>query len=299
MTFLQQVVNGLVIGLIYALVALGYTMVYGIIRLINFAHGDIFMIGSFAGYAIFVVLGYFLSQTGPWALIIVFILAMLISGLVGVAVDALAYRPLRKHSKIILLISSIGVSLALENIVRVVWGPTFVAFPSTFGQKSMNFGNVSISPIQISIVIVTCLLMVVLTMFVKKSILGKAMRAIALNENASRLMGINVNRIIALTFFLGASLAGAGGVLFGLYYGQINFMMGFSLGLKAFTAAVLGGVGNIPGAFLGGVTLGLLETFGIVVLGGQWKDAFSFAILIGVLIFKPTGLLGEKIAERM
>lgn len=297
--FLQQVINGLIIGMLYVLIALGYTMVYGIIRLINFAHGDIFMIGAYAGYAMLAVLGFFAAQAGFLGLIFVFIMAMLFAGLVGMLIDALAYRPLRKQTKIVLLISSIGVSFVLENVVRVVMGPAFLAFPSNFGRQTLPLGNIQISYIQLAIVIIVCLLMIGLHLFVKKTLMGKAMRAIALNDNASRLMGINVDRVISLTFFIGASLAGAGGVLFGLYYGQISFMMGFTLGLKAFTASVLGGVGNIPGAFVGGITLGLLETFGVVTFGGQWKDAFSFAILIAVLIFKPTGLLGEKIAERM
>lgn len=296
---LQQAVNGLIIGLLYALVALGYTMVYGIIRLVNFAHGDIFMIGAFAGYAMFVVLGMLAVKAGLLGLILVFIAAMLIAGLVGMAVEAFAYRPLRQSSKIVLLITSIGVSLTLENAVRVAWGPSFLAFPSNFGRQLINLGYVEVSYIQIAIVIISCLLMIGLSLFVKKTLLGKAMRAISMDNITARYMGINVDRVISLTFFLGAAIAGAGGVMFGLYYGQIHFLMGFVLGLKAFIATVLGGVGIIPGAFLGGVLLGWLETLGVVSLGGQWKDVFSFAVLILVLYFKPTGLLGEKNAERM
>lgn len=296
---LQQILNGLIIGLLYSLVALGYTMVYGIIRLINFAHGDIFMIGAFAGYVGFILLGFFSIQAGFLGIILVFLIAMLGAGAVGVFVDRVTYRPLRKSSKIVLLISSIGVSLSLENIVRVWWGPTFMPFPSNFGRTSIDFGLLEISHIQIFIIAMSCLLMLGLTTFVKKTIMGKAMRSIALNDTTSRLMGIDVDKVISLTFFLGASIAGAGGVMFGLYYGQINFMMGFVLGLKAFIASVLGGVGNIPGAFLGGLLLGCFETLGVMFLGGQWKDVFSFAILILVLYFKPTGLLGEKSAERM
>lgn len=291
--------NGLIIGLIYALVALGYTMVYGIIRLINFAHGDIFMIGSYVGYFAFVILGYFSVSFGWLGLIFVFITAIIASGLVGVLVELLAYKPLLKSKKIILLITSFGVSFTLENIIRVAFGPTFLAFPNNFGREIINIGILRISYIQIAILLICSLLMIGITLFVKKTMLGKAMRAIALNFDSARLMGINVDKVVTQTFFIGASLAGAGGVMYGLYYGQINFMMGFTLGLKAFISSIIGGIGNIPGAFLGGILLGSLETFSVGFIGGKWKDVVSFCVLIFVLIFKPTGILGEKTAERM
>lgn len=297
--FTQQIVNALIIGLMYALVALGYTMVYGIIRLINFAHGDIFMIGAFISYFTFVVLGYFSVQHGLLGLIFLFIITMLATGLVGVGVDALAYRPLRQSPKIAVLITSIGVSFTLEYAIRFFCGPTFLAYPSDLGRGMINLGPLHISHIQLAIILICVFFMLSINLFVKNTLMGKAMRAIALDQDTSRLMGINVNKMISLTFFIGASLAGAGGMMFALYYGQINFMMGFLMGLKAFTASIIGGIGNIPGAFLGGIVLGVLETFGTASLGGKWKDVFSFAILILVLTFKPTGLLGEKVAERM
>lgn len=297
--FVQQLVNGLVIGLMYALIALGYTMVYGIIRLINFAHGDIFMSGAFIGYFTFVLLGFYSAHFGYLDIFLVFVVAMLVAGLLGVTVERLAYRPLRQSPKIVVLISSIGVSFTLEYLVRVFVGPAFLSYPSNFGRQTVSLGLLHVTYIQIAIILICSLFMLGITMFVKNTLTGKAMRAIAVDQDTSRLMGINVDKVIAMTFFIGASIAGAGGVMFGIYYGEINFLMGFLLGLKAFTSSIIGGIGNIPGAFVGGIVLGLLETFGSFYLGGQWKDVFSFIILIAVLLFKPTGLLGEKVAERM
>ena len=297
--YVDLLVGGLTIGMIYSLVALGYTMVYGIIRLINFAHGDIFMIGSYAGYFGFVLLGYLSVSYGVLGLIFVFTFAIFVSGLVGVLVELLAYKPLLSSKKIILLISSFGVSFTLENFVRVVFGPTFLAFPNDVGRQVITLGLLRISYIHIAIMLVCSGLMLGVTVLVKKTMLGKSMRAVAIDFNTSRLMGINVDRVVTATFFIGACLAGVGGVLYGLYYGQINFMMGFTLGLKSFISSIIGGIGNIPGAFIGGILLGTVETFSVGFIGGKWKDVVSFIVLILVLILKPRGILGEKTAERM
>jgi len=297
--FTQQLINGLIIGLMYALVALGYTMVYGIIRLINFAHGDIFMSGAFIGYFVFVILGFYSVHFGFLIIFLMFIVAMLVAGLLGVTVERLAYRPLRQSAKIIVLISSIGVSYTLEYTVRVFYGASFLAFPSNIGQQIIHLGFLQVTYIQLFIICICSLFMWGITRFVKSTLTGKAMRSIAIDQETSQLMGIDVDKVIAVTFFIGAAIAGAGGVMFGFYYGEINFLMGFLLGLKAFTASIIGGIGNIPGAFVGGIVLGMLETFGSSYLGGQWKDVFSFVVLIAVLILMPTGLLGEKVAERM
>lgn len=299
--FVQQVVNGLTIGSFYALVALGYTMVYGVIRLINFAHGDLYMMGAFAGFTLLAALGNGLvGALSPFVLIpLVFLIPMAVVGLLGAAIERLAYRPLRRAPRLSPLITAIGVSLALETGVLLVWGAQYQLFPSVLPNTTWHLGGVIITATQVLVLPITVALMTALYLFVNRTMLGKAMRAIAIDQDTARMMGINVDALISLTFYIGGALAAAAGVMFGAYYSSINFDMGFLIGLKAFTAAVLGGIGNIPGAMLGGYMLGILETFGAGYISAQWKDVFAFVILIAVLVFRPTGILGEQIVEKV
>lgn len=298
---LEQLLNALVIGSFYALVALGYSMVYGIIRLINFAHGDLYMLGAFFGYSALLLLGKTFLGTGVTGILAAMLTAMALTGGLGVLVERIAYRPLRGSPRIILLITALGMSLFLENAVMVFkpWGASFRVYPVTLGRAGFDLFGVHIGYAHLAIFAMALFLMAGLHLFVEKSVWGKAMRAVAFDREAAQLMGINANRMISMGFFLGSIMAAAAGVMAGLYYGQINFLMGFLVGLKAFTASVLGGIGNLPGAMLGGMLLGVLEVFGTSAVGGQWKDVFAFGALILILIFKPTGLLGERTAGRM
>ena len=303
-TFIQQLINGLTIGAIYALVALGYTMVYGILRLINFAHGDVYMIGAFAGYFLAFQLGF---AAGPSlvGLVIVLLGSMIIAAIVGMAIERLAYRPIRKHARMTTLIAAIGVSLLIENLFVVQIGAAPRAFPQLLREQSYSlFGNAAISKSQILIFAVSILLTLLLQWIIYRTKVGTAMRAVSFNLNSAKLMGINTDAIISVTFAIGSALAAAGGVLTAQYNPQIDPLMGIITGLKAFVAAVLGGIGNIPGAVLGGLLIGLAETF--VVGYGQnvgvpttFRDAVAFAILILVLLFRPTGLLGSTVQEKV
>lgn len=297
---LQQLANGLILGSFYALVALGYTMVYGIIKLLNFAHGDLYMVGGFVGFLILSAISGLLGES--WgAIVCSMVLSMLAVGLLGVIIQRVAYRPMLKAPRLSILITALAVSMILSNGVMAITDGEYLAFHTDLGYEGLAFGNVFISYTQLALVVSACLLMVTLTFFVNKTLYGKAMRAIAIDQDACKLMGINVNRIIGLTFFIGSSLAAAAGVMAGVYYGSLHFSMGFVIGLKAFTAAVIGGIGSIPGAMLGGLLLGLLEAFGtqIPFIGSEWKDVFSFGLLILLLILKPTGILGKTEIERM
>jgi branched-chain amino acid transport system permease protein len=297
---LQQLANGLILGSFYALVALGYTMVYGIIKLLNFAHGDLYMLGSFVG---FIILSFLSAYIGSgWAGIFCsMILSMIAVGLLGVLIQRIAYVPMLAAPRLSILITALAVSMIISNSVMSLTDGQFLAFSTDLGYDGFQFGNVFITYTQVVLVTAATILMIALYTFVHKTLYGKAMRAIAIDQDACRLMGINVNRIIALTFFIGTSLAAAAGIMAGSYYGSIHFFMGFVIGLKAFTAAVIGGIGSIPGAMLGGLLLGLLEAFGTQVpfIGSEWKDVFSFGILILLLVFKPTGILGKTEVERM
>ena len=298
-TLLQILIDGLVVGSFYSLVALGYTMVYGIIKLLNFAHGDLYMLGSFVG---FTLLSFFTGHgmSGILGVAVVFILTMLIVGGIGIGIERIAYRPLLSAPRLSILITALGVSLTLEYSSMITWGASYRVYPIQLPDKGINlFSGTEITYGQILMIVISALLMVGLKLFIDKTIYGKAMRAIALDQTACDLMGINVPRIISLTFFVGSFLAAGAGLMAGVYYGTINFMMGFIIGLKAFTAAVLGGIGNITGAMLGGLLLGILESAGTYFLGGSWKDVVAFGILILILVFKPTGLMGEKQVERM
>jgi branched-chain amino acid transport system permease protein len=297
---LQQLANGLILGSFYALVALGYTMVYGIIKLLNFAHGDLYMIGAFIGFLFLSVLSPLIGDS--WVGILCsMVLSMIAVGLLGVLIQRIAYQPMLSAPRLSILITALAVSMILSNAVMAFTDGEYLAFSTDLGYEGFEFGNVFVTYTQMVLVGAAAVLMTGLYLFVHRTMYGKAMRAIAIDQDACRLMGIHVNRIIALTFFIGTSLAASAGIMAGTYYGSIHFFMGFVIGLKAFTAAVIGGIGSIPGAMLGGLLLGLLESFGtqIPFIGTEWKDVFSFGILILLLVFKPTGILGRTEIERM
>ncbi|OXC78092.1 branched-chain amino acid ABC transporter permease [Caballeronia sordidicola] len=297
-TFFQFVIEGLTIGSFYALVALGYTMVYGIIRLINFAHGDLFMVGAFIGWTGLTALA---AAHVPLALalMITLVASMAVTGALGLAIERVAYQPLLRAPRLSILITALGVSLALENGVLLLYGAGFNTYPHVLSHAGFDVDGVQITFAQIGIIVASFALMIALYFFVYRTFVGTAMRALAIDQDAARLMGIDVERLIQLTFFLGSALAAVAGVMEGLYYTQINFFMGFVLGLRAFTAAVLGGIGNIPGAMAGGILIGLLEAFGAGYVSSRWTDVFVFGVLIAVLVIKPTGLFGERVVERM
>ena len=293
--FLQQLLNGLSLGAIYALIALGYTMVYGVLRFINFAHSDVFMVGSFIGY----YMGKLVPENTVWGGLVVLLVAMLGCAVLGMLIEKLAYRPLRGAATLNVLITAIGVSLLLEYSGQVFFGATPRTFPAVFPSANFSFGNLVISSNQVVVIAVATFLMVALEFIVHRTKIGTAMRAVSLNPKAAQLVGINNDVVISFTFGLGSALAAAGGILYALNYPSIDPLMGVMPGLKAFVAAVLGGIGNIPGAALGGLLLGTVETF---VNGSQWstyKDAIAFAILIIILLFRPAGLLGKAGVEKV
>ncbi|GIH94695.1 branched-chain amino acid ABC transporter permease [Planobispora siamensis] len=295
----QLVWNGLFVGSFYALVALGYSMVYGIIKLLNFAHGDLYMLGAFTGFAILGAAGGVSSSAALPVLLAVLLATMVITGLAGVVLERVAYRPLRGAPRLSLLITAVGASFALEYGMRVVAGADPRVYPVRLGGTTLEVFGARLTVQQLTLVAVAVVLMAGLNLLVTRTREGRAMRAIALDPRTSALMGIDVNAVISRTFFLGSALAGAAGVMAGAYYGKIDFLMGFLIGLKAFTAAVIGGIGNIPGTMLGGLLLGLLESFGTFWLGGEWRDVFAFGVLILFLTVRPTGLLGERVTERV
>ncbi len=299
--FLQQLMNGLTLGGVYALVALGYTMVYGILGLINFAHGEIYMIGAYLGIiylGLFTVLGLTESHL-LLSLFFVFILSALTCAGYGLTLERIAYRPLRKAHRLSPLISAIGMSIFLQNYVMLVQGSEDKVFPHVFPGEAIAEGAFPISRIQAFIIAASFLLMAALHFFVRLTRLGKAMRATSQDKMMAAFCGIPIDRIIAITFIIGSVLAAAAGVMVSIYYGVVNFHIGYVAGLKAFTAAVLGGIGNLPGAMLGGLLLGLVESLGSAYISTEFKDGFAFFILILVLIFRPTGLLGEKSGDRV
>jgi branched-chain amino acid transport system permease protein len=290
--FLQQLVNGVALGSVYALIALGYTMVYGIITLINFAHGEIFMVGAFIGLLLvsFFKVNVFVAIVG----------AMIFCMIMGVLIELIAYRPLRKSSRLSALISAIGVSIFLSSLALMVFGADAKGFPEgAFPVQQIQVGSADISTLQLLIIGVSAVLMLGLEFIVQKTKIGKAMRATSEDYNTSALMGINVNRVISFTFALGSALAAAGGVLVGVLFNAVSFNMGLMAGLKAFAAAVLGGIGSIPGAMLGGLLLGVSEVFGVAIGYSSYRDAIAFTILVLVLLVKPTGLLGQKITKKV
>jgi branched-chain amino acid transport system permease protein len=297
---IDQLVNGLTIGGIYALIALGYTLVYGILLMINFAHGEIFMFGSFGGFAVLVVLSREEIAAAHPVLSVgaAFVGGIAIASLLGALLERIAYRPLRKAPRLAPLISAIGASIFLQNVMMLMIKARMQVYPDVISERFLNLGSVSVSAFQLSIILASVALMLGLYAFIRGSRLGKAMRAVAEDRDAAALMGIDVNRIILITFVIGSALAGAAGVMVGIYYTQINHMMGFIPGIKAFTAAVLGGIGNPLGAMLGGYFLGLAESFGVLFMPSEYKDVIAFTLLVLVLIFRPTGILGEVVSER-
>ncbi len=300
----QQMVNGITLGGLYALIALGYTLVYGILLLINFAHSEMFMTGAYVGY--FTLNGlskieFFTASSGGLLLlyVIAFLAGMIATGLLGMLTERFAYRPLRNAPRLAPLISAIGVSLFLQNAALLWISSRSIPFPVLFEIRQFDIGGVNVSSMQILIVGSTILLLLVLDTFVSKTRVGKAMRAVSQDRDAAGLMGVNINYIIALTFFIGPALGGAAGMFSGMYYGNIKYNMGFIPGIKSFTAAVIGGIGNLRGAMLGGFTLGMIEALAAGFISTGYKDVIAFAILILVLVFKPGGLLGESVVEKV
>lgn len=291
MEFLQQVINGLSLGSIYALLAIGYTMVYGIIKLINFAHGEIYMIGAFIGFFVAINLGLGFIPT--------LIISMILSALVGIIIEKVAYKPLRKSPRITLLITAIGISLFLQNAVRYIVGPAPRSFPQLIEVKKLDIFGVQINNIQLLTLGISLILVVILQILVYKTKSGKAMRAASQDREAAELMGINVNNTISFTFAVGSALAGAAGVLVALSWISIDPYMGMMPGLKAFVAAVLGGIGIIPGALIGGIFMGIAETLTKAYISTRLADAIAFGILILILLIKPTGILGKKTKEKV
>lgn len=305
--FTQQLINGLVLGSIYALVALGYTMVYGILELINFAHGEVTMFGAMICLAVIGALaGSGLDLDGSIIVLLGLLAAIAVCMTLGFTIERVAYRPLRRSPRLAALITAIGMSILLQNLAMLIWGKRYIAFPPILPIVRYEIAGAVITNLQIFIIVISLLLMFGLLLLIKKTRLGRAMRATAQAQDIAGLMGINVNTIISITFIIGAALAAFAGVMVSAYYGLAHYYMGFLLGLKAFTAAVLGGIGNIAGAMLGGLLLGVIESLGAGYigaltggfLGSHYQDVFAFFVLILVLVIRPSGLLGERVVER-
>jgi len=303
--FLQQIINGLVQGSVYALVALGYTMVYGILGLINFAHGEVVMVGAMIAFTLLQTL--LAAAVSPVvAILLSLLVAIVLCMALGYGIERIAYRPLRNAPRLAPLITAIGMSIVLQNLAMMIWGREYHAFPMPLGNALHEVGGAIITDVQIGIVLVALLMMSGLMIVVHRTRMGRAMRAVAENPSAAVLMGVDINRVISSTFMLGSALAAVAGFMVSANYGIVHYYMGFMLGLKAFTAAVLGGIGNLRGAMLGGVLLGLIESLGAGYvgdltggfLGSNYQDVFAFFVLIAVLVFRPSGLLGERVAER-
>jgi branched-chain amino acid transport system permease protein len=299
---LEQLINGLTIGSFYALIALGYSMVYGVLKLINFAHGDFFTMGSYLGYTVLVFGASALTvQFGPWTGMMAAIGVAAISiALVGILVERVAYRPVYPAGRLPAVVSALGASIFLQNTIMVIWGPRFQAYPAELiPAMRFQFGQINITLLQIIILVLSFILMSALFYIIQRTTFGAAVRATAHDRNTASLMGINFNKVILFIFTLGPALGATAGVMVGMYYRQISFTMGWNYGLKAFTATILGGIGNLPGAMFGGLILGVLEMLGAAYISAAWKDVFVFLILILVLIFRPTGLFGEKQADKV
>jgi branched-chain amino acid transport system permease protein len=298
--FLQQLINGLTVGGIYALIALGYTMVYGVLKLINFAHGDLFTIGAYLGLTLLTSLSLTDRVGTVLGILILVLMVMGLLAIVGGILERVAYRPLRESPRLSAVVSALGASIFLQNAVMLIYGARFQVYPQNIiPSVSINLLGLSISPIRIMILLFSLILMTALYLFIQKTRTGMAIRAAAIDQGVARLMGIDVNQVILLVFLIGAALGGTAGLMVGLLYGQINFTMGWVYGLKAFTAAILGGIGNIPGAMLGGLLLGVMEAMGAAYISVAWKDAIAFCVLILILIVRPTGILGERVAEKL
>ncbi|TDR82028.1 branched-chain amino acid ABC transporter permease [Paludibacterium purpuratum] len=305
--FLQQILNGLVVGSIYALIALGYTMVYGIMGLINFAHGEVVMFGAMVTITVISALvGAGVSLPGPLLVIIGLLIAIPACMLIGFTIERIAYRPLRGAPRLAPLITAIGLSISLQQVAILIWGRNYIPFPPILNHDVITFLGASITKLQIVIIALCLLIMVGLLTMVEKTKLGRAMRATSQNPAVAGLMGVNVNSIISATFVIGSGLGAVAGVMVATNYDQAHYYMGYMIGMKAFTAAVLGGIGNLGGAVCGGILLGIIESLGAGYigdltggfLGSNYQDVFAFVVLILVLIFRPSGLLGEKLADR-
>jgi len=301
--FIQQLINGITLGAIYGLIAIGYTMVYGIIGMINFAHGDIYMVGAFNALIAFLVLGVLGITWVPLALVLVLLIAVFVTAVYGWTVERVAYRPLRGSTRLAPLISAIGMSILLQNYVQLLQGarnkPMSNILGGGFQLMSQGGFNVTVRYLQIGIVVLTVVLMAGFTLLITRTALGRAQRATEQDRRMAALLGVNVDRTISLTFLIGAALAAVAGTMVLLYYGQIDFYIGFLAGIKAFTAAVLGGIGSLPGAMLGGVLIGLIEVMWSGYFSVDYKDVAAFGILVMVLIFRPTGLLGRPDLEKV
>ena len=305
--FLQQLINGIVLGAIYALVALGYTMVYGILGLINFAHGEVVMVGALVALAVIqLLLGAGVALPAPLIVALGLAAAIGVCMALGFTIERVAYRPLRRAPRLAALITAIGVSILLQNAAMIIWGRQYHSFPALLPATPHHFGGATINDLQIFIVALACAIMAGLLWLVHRTRLGRAMRATSQNPEVAGLMGVNINTVISITFVIGSALAAVAGLMVSAYYGVAHYFMGFMLGLKAFTAAVLGGIGNLAGAMLGGLLLGVIESLGAGYigpltggfLGSHYQDVFAFLVLILVLVFRPSGLLGERVAER-
>ncbi len=305
--FLQQILNGLVLGSIYALIALGYTMVYGIMGLINFAHGEVTMIGAMVTITVLGVLANAgVDLPGAVMVLLALMVAIPVCMLLGFTIERVAYRPLRNAPRLAPLITAIGLSIVLQNLAILIWGRNYIPFPPLLPHDSVNIFGASITVLQVVIIFLAIAIMVGLLLMVEKTKLGRAMRATSQNPAVAGLMGVNVNTVISMTFVIGAGLGAIAGVMVAANYDQAHSHMGFLIGLKAFTAAVLGGIGNLGGAVVGGILLGVIESLGAGYigdltggfLGSHYQDIFAFMVLILVLVFRPSGLLGERVAER-
>ena len=299
---IEQLLNGLTIGSFYSLIALGYSMVYGVMKLINFAHGDLFTFGSYLGYTLLVLgTAQITSTLGVWGgMIAAILLAAIGTGILGLLVERIAYRPIYPAGRLPAVVSALGASIFIQNAIMVIWGARPHVYTSeVIPGHIMTIAGFRINILQIIILLLSFSLMGILYYIIQKTTFGAAIRASALDREAAALMGININSIIFFIFTLGPALGGTAGVMVGMYYRKISFVMGWNYGLKAFTATILGGIGNIPGAMLGGLILGILEMLGSTYLSAAYKDVFVFLVLILVLLFRPTGLLGEKIADKV
>lgn len=299
--FFQQLVNGLTLGGVYALIALGYTMVYGVLELINFAHGEIYMLGAYFGIIFF---GFFTSigltsQSMFLSLALTFVLSIFFCSAYGFTMEKIAYRPLRNAPRLSPLISAIGVSIFLQNYVMLTQGATDKVFAQPLGSSGFGFLGAQITYFQVFIIAVSAILMMSLHIFVTRTRMGKAMRAVAQDKLMSSLAGINIDTVISVTFVIGSGLAAVAGIMIAMYYGLVNYSIGYVAGIKAFTAAVLGGIGSIPGAMFGGIFLGLIESMGAGYISSEYKDAYAFAVLIVILLIKPSGIFGKATEEKV
>jgi branched-chain amino acid transport system permease protein len=302
LTFVQQILNGLTIGSFYAFVALGYSLIYAILKLINFAHGDLFGLGAYVGYTVLVyAFGVIGGTLGLWGLLLVgFLAAALATAGAGLIIERVAYRPIYPIGRLPAVVSALGMAIFLSNFIMAIWGPRYLAYQESFIPTGFwQIGELRIRVLQVLILLSSLILLSVLYFLIEKTTFGAAVRAVALDRETAALMGIDFLKVIRFAFAVGPALGAVAGVFVGMYYRQINFTMGWVYGLKAFTATILGGIGNIPGAMVGGILLGILEALTAGYISAAWKDVFVFAALMLMLIFRPTGLLGEKIAEKV